>query len=98
MMLPILAIDDAASSELRLVDTPKLIMVLEKSLIAPIGTPNCPAASATCAISTALDGISLAISRILVDSWANCCGVPSTVFFQFCYRKGFLSFTSYSFP
>nr|DAT32730.1 MAG TPA: hypothetical protein [Caudoviricetes sp.] len=28
----------------------------------------------------------------------NCCGVPSTVFFQLCYRKGFLSLTSYGFP
>ena len=81
MMFPILAIDDAASSELKLVETPRLIMVLEKSLIAPIGTPNCPAASATFAISTALEGISLAISRILADSLSNCCGVPSTVFF-----------------
>ena len=80
MIFPILAIDDAASSELKLVETPRLIMVFEKSLIAPIGTPNCPAASATLAISTALEGISFAISRILADSLSNCCGVPSTVF------------------
>ena len=72
MMFPILAIEDAASSALKFVETPRFTIVFENSLIAPTGTPNCPAASATCAISTALDGISFAILRMLADSLSNC--------------------------
>ena len=42
--------------------------------------PNCPAAAATAAISSALEGSSLDISFIPCSSSAICSVVPSTVF------------------
>ncbi|MFQ9597559.1 MAG: hypothetical protein ACLRZG_06920 [Streptococcus sp.] len=80
MIFPILAIDDAASSELKLVETPRLIMVFEKSLIAPIGTLIVQLLLQHWQFQLHLKAFSFAISRILADNLSNCCGVPSTVF------------------
>ena len=71
----------AASSALKLVDTPKLIIVLVKSVKDSVAIPNCPAISITPAISDALDGISSDISRIFCLNFAYSSSVASTVFF-----------------
>ena len=51
----------AASVAVKLVATPKSTIVFENLRISSFLIPNCPAASATCAILTALAGISLDI-------------------------------------
>ena len=60
----------AASSALRLVDTSMLIIVSVKSVKLSVAIPSCPAISMTFAISEALDGITLVISRISCRSFA----------------------------
>ncbi len=67
MILANLANELAASSDPRLVDSPISIIVLEKASTLSVWIPNCPADSATVAISEALAGNSLDISLIPAD-------------------------------
>ena len=74
-----LANSELACSRERLVDSPKSIMVLVKLRIESFSIPNCPAASATPAISDAEAGSSFAISRIPFESLAYPSSDSSTV-------------------
>ncbi|MNJ31309.1 hypothetical protein D3C77_259370 [compost metagenome] len=80
VMLANLASAVAASSADMLVATPMLTMVSVKPNIASFLMPNCPAASATLAISVAAWGISFAISRMPCSKTANSSSVASIVF------------------
>lgn len=70
----------AASSALKFVDTPRLIITFVNSVNESVAIPNCPAISITLAISDALDGISFDISRMFWRSIAYSSSVASTVF------------------
>ena len=70
----------AASVHDTLVVSPNITITLVNPSIDSTLTPNCPAASATAAISLALVGISLDISLIALLNSENCCSVASTVF------------------
>ena len=78
-MLANLARAVAASSAVRLVASPMLIMVWVKLVISPVAMPSWPAASATAAISVVVAGISVAISMISSEMAASCSSVPFTV-------------------
>ena len=74
------AIEVAAASALRLVDSPSITIVRVKLDTLSVATPSWPAASATAAISVWLVAIVFAIPRSSPSSCAICSGVPSTVF------------------
>ena len=76
-----LASCEAPSSPTRLVALLKSIIVFVKPNILSVSIPSCPAASATPAISVALDGKAKDILLIPRSNSANCFSVPSTVFF-----------------
>ena len=78
-MLANFARDVAASSAVRLVASPMLIMVWVKLVTSPVAMPSWPAASATAAISVVVAGISVLIAMISSEMAANCASVPSTV-------------------
>ena len=80
VMLANLASAEAASSAERFVASPKSIMTRVKSSTSSVAIPNCPAASATAAISVVDAGISSAMSNMPCRSAASCSVVPSTVF------------------
>ena len=71
----------AASSADKFVDTPKAIITSVNSTKFSFAIPSCPATSITFAISVAVLGISLDISRILCLKLAYSSSVASTVFF-----------------
>ena len=80
-MLANLARAVAASSAVRLVASPMLIMVWVKLVMSPVAMPSWPAASATAAISVVVAGISVDISIISSEMATSCSSVPSTVLY-----------------
>src|SRR5699024_1283741 len=78
-------------------DVPILTIVSVNVAMCFFSIPNCPAISATPAISSYVAGIVLFICLNVKSSSLNSLSVPSTVFFQYCYPKGFLSSSSLCF-
>ena len=74
------AIAVAASLAEIFVESPNLTIVSVNAIIFSVFTPNCPAASATPAISVALLAVASDKSSIPCFIFSNCSSVPSTVF------------------
>ena len=79
VMFANLASEDAASSEVRFVLSPRFIMTSEKSRRSFLAMPSWSAASATPAISSAVAGISVAMALMSADIAANSSSVRSVV-------------------
>ena len=77
MMLVSRAMANAASSDVRLVATPKSTIVRVNSTMSSVATPSCPAAAATAAISSCDWGSSRANARRSSSNAASCGSVTS---------------------